>query len=247
MKLEEIVDRSSQQKLYVQIYSIIKGKIEKGEWPAGSQIPTEDEFCRIYEVSKATIRIAIAELVRDGYLSRRQGKGTFVTCSMPYAGLAIKTRLTEEMFGKGVKVHKEVIKKGVRELPEEIKSYLNVDGEKVYYILCKRVVDGEPACVEELFVPLFVLPGIKDEDISQASFFDLLREKSNRPISRIVQTLEVSEVGGDVARYLNMAEGSPALLMHRLFVGSDDTPMAYVRLMGNGSKYKIQTEFERIR
>ena len=44
MKIERTIDRDSKQKLYVQIYSIIKEKIENGEWPSGTQIHTEDEF-----------------------------------------------------------------------------------------------------------------------------------------------------------------------------------------------------------
>ncbi len=47
MWTEKTIDRESQQKLYVQIYGIIKEKIEKGEWAAGRQIPTEDELCRM--------------------------------------------------------------------------------------------------------------------------------------------------------------------------------------------------------
>ena len=42
MPIEKTIDRDSQQKLYVQMYSIIKEQIEMCEWPAGSQIPTED-------------------------------------------------------------------------------------------------------------------------------------------------------------------------------------------------------------
>ena len=83
MWIEQTIDRQSQQKLYVQVYSIIKDKIEKGDWASAAQIPTEDELCRSYDVSKATIRIALSELVRDGYLTRQQGKGTFVAFAMP--------------------------------------------------------------------------------------------------------------------------------------------------------------------
>ena len=55
MMIEKTIDRQSQQKLYVQIYDLIKDKIEKGDWPAGSQISTEDELCKTYDVSKATM------------------------------------------------------------------------------------------------------------------------------------------------------------------------------------------------
>jgi GntR family transcriptional regulator len=242
-----MVDRESQQKLYVQIYTIIKTKIEKGEWLAATQIPTEDALCRTYDVSKATVRLAIAELARDGYLRRLQGKGTFVTYSMPnYSGIAMKTRLTEEMLGEGVRVRKDVVWRGVKKPSEDIRTYLGFDDD-VYYVLCKRVAEEEPAYLEESFVPLFVLPGIEVEDFCQHSLYDLIQTRSLKKIHKVVQTLEVTEVKGDRAALLRMKEGSPALLLHRLLIGSDRVPLAYTRLFGSGRKYKIQTEFEKIK
>ena len=245
--IEKTIDRQSQQKLYVQMYSLIKDKIEKGDWPAGSQIPTENELCKTYEVSKATIRIAIAELVRSGYLIRKQGKGTFVTYySMANLGLDMKTRLTENMFGEGVKVKKEILVKGVKSPSDEIKEYLKT-GDDVYYVLCKRVVDGEPAYLEESFFPLFLFPDIEAEDLCQTSFYNVVQENANRKIAKVIQTIEVTEISGDAADILKVKNGSSSLLMHRLIIGSNGSPMAYTRLIGSGRTYKIQTEFERIR
>lgn len=242
----ETVDRESQQKLYVQIYSIIRGKIEKGEWPGGAQIPTEDELCRTYDVSKATIRIAVAELVRDGYLKRQQGRGTFVSPSTPHMGVTMKTRLTEDMFGEGVKAEREILARGIMESTEDVRPYLGV-GDNIYYILCKRVVENEPAYIEESFVPLVMFPGIEHEDICRSSFYDLIQERAVRKIYKVVQTIEVTEIRGNAAGILKVPDGAPGLLLHRLLIGSDGTPIAYTRLCGSGTKYKIQTEFERIK
>ncbi len=43
------------------------------------------------------------------------------------------------------------------------------------------------------------------------------------------------------------AKAAPVLLLHRLLIGSDGRRLAYTRLIGIGRKYKIQTEFERLR
>ena len=51
--MEESVNRENLQKLYLQLCEILKRKIEKKEWDVGSQIPTEEELCRIYDVSRA--------------------------------------------------------------------------------------------------------------------------------------------------------------------------------------------------
>ena len=246
MKLEKIVDRDSKEKLYVQIYSITKEKIENGDWPSGKQIPIEDELCKTYDVSKVTVREAISELVREGYLKRQQGKGTFVTYSIRNSGLAMKTRLTEDMFGEGVKVQKELLVKGIREPSEEIKAYLKAE-DGVYYLLCKGVVEDEPAYIEELYIPLVLFPGIEGEVICPTSLYDLIQEKAIRKISKVVQTIEVTKIKGDAADILKVKEGAPALLIHRLFIGADGGSIAYVRLIGSSRRYKIQTEFEKIK
>lgn len=245
MTIEKNIDRLSQQKLYVQVSEIIEEKIALGEWPAGSQIPTEDELCIMFNVSKATIRMAISDLERKGSLKKKQGKGTFVISQTPDLGLAMKTRLTEDMFGEGVNVRKEILVKGAMEPTEDVREYLNSE-DGIYYVLCKRVVDGEPAYLEESYIPLSLFPGIEEQDICQTPFYDLIQQRAGKKISKVVQTIEVAEIRGDAASILKTDEGTPVLLLHRLLVSADGSPIAYTRLTGSGRKYKIQTELERI-
>jgi DNA-binding GntR family transcriptional regulator len=245
MRIEKTVDRGSKEKLYVQIYSIFLGKIESGEWPAGNQIPTEDELCRIYDVSKVTVREAIQELVREGYLKRLQGKGTFVTFSMPHMGIGMRTRLTENLFGEEVRVSKEIIEKGIRGVSDDIRKVLMTDTD-IYYILTRKTIDDE-SCKEEFYIPSFILPDLETEDISEKSIYDLIEEKGSKKIFRVIQTMEGTKVKEDTAKILNVKEGSHALLIGRIVIGSDGSPIAFSRITGGGKKHKFQMEFERIK
>lgn len=245
MLTNKTVDRESQQKLYVQMYSIIKEKIESRDWPVGSQIPTEDELCKTYDVSKATVRMAIADLVRDGYLKKLQGKGTFVMHAMPDLGITMKTRLTEDMLGEGVNARKEILMKGIKTLPEDVKGYLKTDRD-VYYILCKRVVNGEPAYLEETFIPLETVPDVEELEVCQMPFYELVQEKSEKKIFKVVQMIELTEISDDAASILKIDKSAPVLLLHRLLVAADGSPLAYTRLTGSGRKYKLQTELIQI-
>jgi len=245
MLTDKTVDRESQQKLYVQMEGIIRDKITSREWPAGSQIPTEDDLCRMYDVSKATVRMAIADLVRDGYLRKQQGKGTFVTDTTPDLGITMKTKLTEDIFGEGVTARKEVLVKGVKVPPEDVRNYLKPEGD-VFYILCKRVVQGEPAYLEETFVPLDVVPDIEEIDVCQTPFYEMMQQKAATKIQKVVQMIEIAEMTGDAAAILKNRTGSSMLMLHRLLVGTDGKPLAYTRLMGDGKKYKLQTEMIQI-
>lgn len=56
----------------------MKQLIEDGEWKPGDKIPSENELCDKFEVSRMTIRQAINNLVEQGYLYRKRGIGTFV-------------------------------------------------------------------------------------------------------------------------------------------------------------------------
>lgn len=243
--IEKTIDRESKQKLYVQIYSILKEKIENGDWPAGTQIPTEDELCKMYDVSKVTVREAIHELVREGCLRRQQGKGTFVTYSVPHLGLVMRTRLSEGMFGEGVKVEKEILERGVSEPSEDTKRFF-MTGDEIYHILCKAVIDGE-SYLEESFIMLFILPDIDNEDISRNSLYDLLEEKGTKKIFKVMQSMEVTRIKGDKAVLLKMEEGSPVLVINRILVSSDGSPIAYTRLIGESRKSRMQMEFERMK
>ncbi len=245
MKIEKTVDRGSREKLYVQIYSIFLEKIENGEWPAGAQIPPEDELCRIYDVSKVTVREAIQELVREGYLKRLQGKGTFVTLSEPHQGIIMRARLSEDVFGEEVKTEKEILDRGVTGVTEDIRKVL-MNEDEIYYILYKKTVNNK-SYREELFIPLFILPDIENEDLSGRSIYDLIEDKGVKKISRVIQSVEVTKTADNVPSALKTGDGDRALFISRTVISSDGIPIAFSRLTGCGTRLKLRMEFDRIK
>ncbi len=240
------IDRFNQEKLYLQLTRIFLGQITSGAWENGCQIPTEAELCRQYGVSKITVRQAIKNLAADGYLQKIQGKGTFVRNSEQPSGVAMKTRLTEEMFGKEVQVKKEVLARGVQSTENTAREYLKTH-EDIYRIVSQRVVEGEPISMDESYIPVSMLPGANELDFADRSLLAMLQERGTRKIFKIVQTVEIASVQGEYAKNLGVAEGVPGLVIHRLFLGQDETPVAYTRFLGRSDRYKFQTEFERIR
>src|SRR4030042_4464897 len=105
----ELIHREDHQKLYFQLYEILKKKIESSEWQIGSQIPTEEDLCKMFNVSRVTVRTAVLELVRQGYLKRQQGKGTFIFRNIGSEGLTILPSLQEILFEKGLQVTTKVL------------------------------------------------------------------------------------------------------------------------------------------
>ncbi len=156
------IDRDNPQKLYLQLYGIIKGRIERGEWAIDSQIPTEEELCRLFDVSKATVRIAVAELVREGYLRRQQGKGTFVCKRVIPEGLSMLTSFRENMLEAGVVFETRVLAQTVMMLTDDLDLKLDVPEDKhIIYLKRVRLVDGEVQLIKAT-PPVELAPLVKE-------------------------------------------------------------------------------------
>jgi DNA-binding GntR family transcriptional regulator len=69
---------SADDPLYVQIARTLKGEIVSGTYPVGSQLPTEDELCIRFKVSRYTVREALRRLREAGLVASRRGAGTTV-------------------------------------------------------------------------------------------------------------------------------------------------------------------------
>ena len=83
--------------LYHKIAEFIMEIIKTEEWKKGQLIPSEKEFCEQFQVSRPTVRAAIAYLANQGYLVTVKGKGTFV--SKPK--IVEDTSVFLESFNKG--------------------------------------------------------------------------------------------------------------------------------------------------
>ena len=73
------LDRTSFEPLYHQLHQLLKRRIESGDWPSGTLVPSEPELCRHFGVSRMVVRQALAMLEDDHQVTRSRGRGTFVS------------------------------------------------------------------------------------------------------------------------------------------------------------------------
>ena len=63
---------------YRQIAAILRSRIESGEYPRGTRIPTESELVETFEVARTTARRSIALLREEGLVETVPQRGTYV-------------------------------------------------------------------------------------------------------------------------------------------------------------------------
>ncbi|MFF2789348.1 GntR family transcriptional regulator [Streptomyces sp. NPDC058049] len=82
------MNASEHTPLYVQIADDLRTKIQQGELRGGDRVPSENEICEQWPVSKITARKALTTLRSEGLIEGVRGKGTFVRRKAPRVRLA---------------------------------------------------------------------------------------------------------------------------------------------------------------
>ena len=140
----------SSSPLYHQLMQRIADDIEKGNYPVGSRIPPEHELEETYQVSRVTVRRALAELTSEGLLERKQGKGTFVSTPRISQDLKSIHSFHDSCKKNGVRAGTKVIH--VTEIDADATDIqdLNLrEGDRVVETLRIRSADGEPVTLEK--------------------------------------------------------------------------------------------------
>jgi len=241
----ELIDREDHQKLYLQLYDILKKKIESTEWTVGSQIPTEEELCKIFNVSRATVRTAVLELVRQGYLKRQQGKGTFIYRNVISGGLTMLTNFRELLYEEGLNFTTHVLARTVMMPIDDLDVKLNIPKDKhIIYIKRLRSIDNEPVLLQETYIPYHICPLLLEEDIEHQSLFDLFEKKYGIKITRVKNYIEIMHLNADEARLIGLSEGSTAILLNQYFY-SGETIIMYTRSIKRTDRFKFLMELVR--
>lgn len=240
------IDRTSQEKLYIQIMRILVDEIGRGTWKIGDRIPSEGELGIRYGVSKITIRQALSNLAADGYLMKIQGKGTYVAGDRPVVGLTMQTRITGGLFGIVVPETREVVERGITQLPDPVRMFFPDPGP-IYRIATRRLAQGVPVSTDESYLPASLLPGIEEQELDGFALFAAIQERGTRKVFRMRQSVEITTLREREAVLLDKTAERTALAIHRLLIGPEDLALSYSRTVMDGESYRLETEFERIR
>lgn len=156
--------------LYQQVMINIKQKIIAGKYPDGTKLPSEPKLQNEYSVSRVTLRNALNQLVKGGYIIRVQGKGTFVNKPKKVKRLirhAAVESFSEIARQNGFEPTTSVISVRREKPLEKMSTYIPGDALNVVRV---RSIDGSPLIVENNFFPLPRFENLSQEDLSQSLY-----------------------------------------------------------------------------
>ena len=240
------IDRTNPQKLYFQLLEILKGQIEQDTWKVGSQIPTEDQLCGRYNVSKATVRLAIAELVSLGYLKKFQGKGTFVRRKKPGDRIPMLLNLGEDHHPASI----VRVLESKTQLPDDTaRETLNLDDGSPCSFLSRLVlVEGMPLVLQKLYIISGILPDdVTVDAIGSSPLHAFLESRCGVRIQRVKDMTDVALIDEAAAGALELAPGTPVLRVRRVSSIHGDEPVSFLEALCRTDTYARTLELERLR
>lgn len=240
-----MIDKYSPLPLYYQIEEAIKGRIDKGELTEGEMIPSEREYAESYGISRMTVRQAITNLVNDGYLTRRKGKGTFVANKKIEQKLIGLTSFTEDMLARGLAPSTKLLDFQLNEADEKTASRLGIrTGDTIYEFQRVRLADQIPMAFETTYLSADLIKGLNPE-IVQGSLYQYVEEELGLSIDYATQELEASVAREAECEVLGIAKGSPVLFIRRYSYLSNGQPLELVQSIYRGDRYKFVIDMQR--
>ncbi|WP_195987012.1 GntR family transcriptional regulator [Clostridium sp. D53t1_180928_C8] len=211
-----MIDKNSPIPVYYQLKNDFIKKIASGIWKAGECISSERELCEIYDVSRMTIRQAIGELVQEGILTRKKGKGTFV-CEQKVNQKDMMS-FTEMIKQSGRTLETKVVEFEIIETPEDIQDVFILD--RLYKISRKRIVDNECIAVETVYIPVDYC-GHLNKEMLEGSLYKVL-EGFGYIITNSNSSIVAVNVDDEIRKILECQIDTPILkVVSKTFTNTD--------------------------
>src|SRR3954467_9329880 len=166
----------------------------------GEAIPSERRLSTDLGISRLTVRAALDDLVRDGYLERRHGSGTFVSEPKIAQQLTL-TSFSEDMRRRGMVAGSRTIELREIHAGAAVGRALSISPDaRAPLIRGLSLADGEPMALETLHVPASLVPGLTRDRLENSSFYDLLENDYRVVISHGTQSIEPTGTNEEESR-----------------------------------------------
>lgn len=242
-----MLERDSPTPLYEQVEALIKKNILNKTWPKGKKIPTEPELMKEFGVSRGTLKRAISNLQKKGYLVQRQGLGTFVQ-----ADIEIPLERGLYSFAEYFQAHHMAYSNKIllEEIPhktsKEIADKLGISVNDKYFRLRRlREVEGENIMLIENNINLANAPHIEKADFSKESLFSIIEKYSKETVEYSETKYSAIAANSEVSSFFNIKVGSPILYQEQLVHLSNNSIIEFARVWIKSNHFSLKTILHR--
>jgi GntR family transcriptional regulator len=225
--------------LYVQVRDQLREQFAQLE--PGTMIPTEQELERRFRVSRITIRKAIHDLVAEGLLRRRQGRGTFIEEPKITHELDAITSWTEQLEALGYSPRTVNLEMERVPAPKRIAVALNLsEGDELVVVRRLRLADEKPISFMVNYLPAHLVPDFEERFGGFESLYQVLEAQYGLVPAVAIDTVETRAATDAESAALKIEPWAPVLTVTRVSHLESNMPLEMTTAVSRGDRYKYQ-------
>jgi len=226
------------------LYEILRKHITDGVYGEGDLLPSENELCQLYGMTRPTVRQSLSTLANDGYISRHQGKGSIVHHLPREIGILSVSGTTSAVGDRNLKT-RIVVKPVIVPWKDDFMFPLSqLEKESgCIYMERLRLLDDVPIFYDISYIANINLPRMTSRQFENRSLFRILREHYHIEIRGGEQRIKAIPASLKINRFLQLKKGEPVLHLERKMETNNPGLFLYSSIFCNTEKYSIFGRF----
>jgi len=228
--------------LHRQLFVILREQILRGVYPSGGKIPNEEALSAQFDVSRITVRRAVADLEVSGLLKKRAGLGTFVTADLPTRQSATLS-FVDSMRKTQSETETVVLVVEDAAPPTDIAQQLDlIRAAKCVHAIRLRKSAQTTVMVTDAWVRGNAGSSITKQALQDHPIYDILVGYGIK-FGRVVQEITAIAADAFLAEKLNVELGSPLIKILRLFYDSERHPVLHLSIYMSPEVSRVLMDF----
>jgi DNA-binding GntR family transcriptional regulator len=226
------------------LYEILRKHILDGVYKEGDLLPSENELCQLYGMTRPTVRQSLGKLAADGYIKKHQGKGSIVHHLPKEIGILSVSGTTSAVGDRKLKTM-IIVKPVLIQWPAGFMFPLTQLERESGCIYMERVrfLDDVPIFYDISYIANINLPRITARQFENRSLFQILRDYYRIEIEGGDQRIKAIQATAKISRFLNMKKGEAVLHLERKMETNKPGLFLYSSIYCNTVKYSIFGRF----
>lgn len=232
------LDRDSLIPLYFQIKNLLIDMIDHGYLSPGEMIPSELELCKVFNISRTTIRQALSELVKEGMFYRIKGRGTFVSqYKIKHNFLHKKILLDDNLSNKGFIPSSKLLHLKTVSASHDVLTSLKLPlGTEVISIKQLKYANNEPIIISNTFLPYSLCKNIYEHDLNKETLTHFLSGNVHTKITNTKYFLQAVTATKEDCELLSITKVTAVQLIYGISYNKFETPISYTVSRYRGDK-----------
>jgi GntR family transcriptional regulator len=231
---------------YAQVVAEIKRRIERGDYPPGTLLPSEHQLVEDFGVSRPTVVKSLSMLRQDGWIDTQQGKGSFVR-GRPALADAERTRPAHGMLEVAeTELSGELVQAGVKLAPPHVTALLGLEpGARAFVRQRLLSEDDEPAELASAWLSLDLARGtdLASPDPLDESLRHHLQARKKVRLDHAVERITARHPSGEEAALLHVPPDAPVLSVIVTAYDAAGQPLQVSDLVLPGQRHELRDAY----